>query len=69
MEKRLTRWTAVFLLLGAMAFLGGCSGSSTTGHPEKQKETAGAGLRPSRPARRHPRRHPRPCTGRAKGAN
>lgn len=43
MEKRLTRWTAVFLLLGAMAFLGGCSGSSTTVHPDNQKETAAAG--------------------------
>lgn len=40
MEKRLTRWTAVFLLLGAMAFLGGCSGSSTTVHPETQQKSA-----------------------------
>lgn len=42
MQRKMTRWTAVFLLLGGLTFLGGCGTPSTTVHPETQKETAAA---------------------------
>ena len=42
MQKKMTQWTAVFLLLGGLTFLGGCGTPSTTVHPENQKETAAA---------------------------